>query len=99
MVGHKFRLMRSVSRERWWGAAIGLLVPLGFAGTTAATGTAFKENCANCHARPASLARSVQGTTEQERRKALDRFLSSHYAGDPKLRTEIIDYLIELWEQ
>jgi mono/diheme cytochrome c family protein len=75
---------------------MGLLVPLGFVGTTAATETAFKENCAKCHARAASVARSVQGNTEQERRKALDQLLRSHHAEDPTLRAEVVDYLIGL---
>jgi hypothetical protein len=38
----------------------------------------------------------LNGTTEQERRKALDEILSTHHAEDPKLRAEIIDYLIGL---
>jgi hypothetical protein len=72
---------------------------LNFVGTTAAAETAFKENCAKCHARPVFVARSVQGNTEQERRKALDQLLRSHHAEDPKLRAEIVDYLIGLSPQ
>jgi hypothetical protein len=73
---------------------MGLLMSVGLVGTTAAT--EFKENCVKCHARSASVARSVQGNSEQERRKALNQLLGSHHAEDPKLRAEIIDYLIWL---
>lgn len=88
--------MGARSRQQWLAAAMGLLISLGFVGAIAAAETAFKENCAKCHARPASVARSVQGNTEQERREALGQLLRSHHAEDPKLREEIVDYLIGL---
>jgi hypothetical protein len=88
--------MGARSRQQWLAAAMGLLMSLGFVGTTAAAEIAFKENCAKCHARPTSVARSVQGNSEQERRKALDLLLRSHHAENPKLRAEIVDYLVGL---
>lgn len=86
--------MGTRSRRQWSAAAVGLLLPVGFIGTSVATESAFKEACAKCHARPASVARSVQGNTDAERRQALDQLLRSHHAEDPKLRAEIVDYLI-----
>jgi hypothetical protein len=47
-------------------------------------------------AESATLARSVKGNTVQDRRKILDKFLSSHHAKDITLRAEIVDYLIGL---
>jgi hypothetical protein len=78
---------------------MGLLALLGFVGTTAAAETAFTEHCGKCHARATSVARSVGGKTEQDRRETLDKFLSSRHAEDPTLRAEIVDYLIGLLPQ
>jgi hypothetical protein len=75
---------------------MGLLMSLGFVGTAALAETAFTEHCGKCHARAASVARSVKGNTEQERRETLDKFLSSHHAEDPALRAEVVEYLIGL---
>jgi len=43
--------------------------------------------------------RGLKGNVELERRKVLDKFLSTHHAEDPKLRVEIIDYLMRLSAQ
>ena len=64
----------------------------GFA-TASASEPAFKEHCSKCHTRPSSVARSFDGNEEQ-RKKAFDRFLSTHYAEDPQVRAKIIDYLL-----
>ena len=78
---------------------VGLLALFGFVGTPAAAETAFTEHCGKCHARAASVARGVEGNTEQDRRETLDKFLSSHHAEDPGLRAEIVEYLIGLLPQ
>jgi hypothetical protein len=65
---------------------------LGFVCTAAAAETAFMEYCGKCHAR----AKCLKGNTVQDRRKILDKFLSSHHAKDITLRAEIVDYLIGL---
>ena len=70
---------------------------LGFVCTAAAAETAFTEYCGKCHARAASVARSVKGNTVQDRRETLDKFLSNHHAEDPALRAEIVEYLIGLF--
>lgn len=75
---------------------MGLLMSLNFVGTTAVAETVFTEHCGKCHARAASVARSVKGNGEQDRRETLDKFLSSHHAEDLALRAEIVDYLIGL---
>ncbi|MGE3528302.1 MAG: hypothetical protein AB7G54_02610 [Methyloceanibacter sp.] len=72
------------------------MLSFGFAGASAAGETAFEENCAKCHPRPAFVARNVPGNSEQERRHVLDQILSTHHAEAPALRAEIIDYLIGL---
>lgn len=64
----------------------------GFA-TASVAEPAFKEHCSKCHARASSVARSFDGSEEQ-RKKAFDRFLSTHYAEDPQVRAEIIAYLL-----
>ena len=69
-----------------------MIVASGFA-TASASERAFKGNCSKCHTRPSSVARSFDGNEEQ-RRKAFDRFLSTHYAEDPQVRAKIIDYLL-----
>jgi len=91
--------MRRRSRKGWWAVRIALLVPIGAARAAAAECT-FNEHCGKCHARPTSVLRGLKGNAEQERRKVLDKFLSTHHAeGDPKLRAEIIDYLMRLSAQ
>jgi hypothetical protein len=85
--------MRRRSRKGCWAVRIALLVAIG-AATAAAAERTFNEHCGKCHARPTFVLRGLKGNTEQERRKVLDKFLSTHHAEDPKLRAEIIDYLI-----
>ncbi len=69
-----------------------MIAASGFA-TASVAEPAFKEHCSKCHARASSVARSFDGNEEQ-RKKAFDRFLSTHYAEDPQLRAEIIAYLL-----
>ena len=88
--------MKTHSRKRWLAVTVGLLVLVGFVGTPAAARTAFTEHCGKCHARAASVARGVEGNTEQDRRETLDKFLSRHHAESPALRAEIVEYLIGL---
>jgi hypothetical protein len=85
-------------RRGWWPVRIGLLVAISSA-TAAGAESTFNEHCGKCHARPTSVLRGLQGNAEQERRKLLDVFLSTHHAEDAKLRAEIIDYLIKLPSQ
>ena len=61
--------------------------------------SAFKQHCGACHSRAASVARSLEGGSVDERRTKLEEFLRSHHAGDPKLRAVIIEYLVRLSEQ
>ena len=61
--------------------------------TTSVAEPAFKEHCSKCHARPSDVAGSFDGNEEQ-RKKAFDRFLSTHYAEDPQVRAKIIAYLL-----
>ena len=85
--------MRRGPRKGWWAVRIGLLVAIG-AATAAGAESTFNEHCGKCHARPASIMRGLKGNVELEQREVLDKFLSTHHAEDPKLRAEIIDYLI-----
>jgi hypothetical protein len=89
--------MRRGPRKCWWAVSIGLLAATGAA--TAAAESTFNEHCGKCHARPVSVLRGLRGSAEQERRRLLDEFLSTHHAEGPKLRAEIIDYLISLSSQ
>jgi hypothetical protein len=63
---------------------------------TAAAEEAFQKHCTRCHPRAASVAWSLSGQTDKERKEVLDRFLASHYAEDVKLRAAIVDYLVGL---
>ena len=90
--------MRRGPRKGWWAVRIGLLVAIG-AATAAGAESTFNEHCGKCHARPTFVLRGLKGNAEQERRKVLDKFLSTHHADDLKLRAEIIDYLIRLSAQ
>jgi hypothetical protein len=67
--------------------------------STAVAEEAFQKHCARCHPRAVSVARSVSGQTDRERKETLDRFLASHHAEDPKLRAAIVDYLVGLSAQ
>ena len=92
----KVEPMKTPPRQQWPAVTMRLWLLLGFVCTAAAAETAFMEYCGKCHARAASVARSVKGNTVQDRRKILDKFLSSHHAKDITLRAEIVDYLIGL---
>ena len=60
---------------------------------------AFKQYCAKCHPRPASVVRGLRGKTAEERSILLDKFLATHHAEDAKLRADIINFLIGLSPQ
>jgi hypothetical protein len=57
------------------------------------------EHFTKCHQRAASVARKLKGDTLEELTAALDKFLSTYHAEDPKVRAAVIDYLIELAAQ
>lgn len=57
---------------------------------------AFKEHCGQCHARAASLARNLKGSTAEDRAAMLAKFLEAHHTQDAKARTVIVDYLVGL---
>lgn len=59
----------------------------------------FKQYCAKCHPRAASVARGLGGKTAEERSILLDKFLATHHAEDEKLRADIINFLIGLSSQ
>ena len=75
-----------------------LLLPMLTAFATADE-ISFKQYCAKCHPRPASVARGLRGKTAEERSILLDKFLATHHAEDAKLRAGIINFLIGLSEQ
>jgi hypothetical protein len=85
-------MLKRIRRYVWTVMIALMIVASGFA-TASASERAFKGNCSKCHARPISVARSFDGNEEQ-RKKAFDRFLSTHYAEDPQVRAKIIDYLL-----
>jgi hypothetical protein len=60
---------------------------------------AFKQYCAKCHPRPASVVRGLGGKTTEERSILLDKFLATHHAEDARLRADIINFLIGLSDQ
>lgn len=60
---------------------------------------AFKEQCGECRARAASLARTLKGSTVQERTNMLAKFLETHHTKEAKARTVVIDYLVGLSAQ
>lgn len=70
-----------------------------WSGKAVADEQAFKEHCGQCHARAASLARSLKGSTAEERTATLVRFLERHHTKDTKARTVVIDYLVGLSAQ
>ncbi len=76
-----------------WTAMTALMIAASGLATASASESAFNEHCSKCHARPSSVARSFDGNQEQ-RKKAFDRFLSTHYGEDPQVRAKIIDYLL-----
>jgi len=49
--------------------------------------SSFREHCAKCHPRAPWVARD---------QAALDQFLSTHHAANPKVRGAIIEYLMGL---
>jgi len=57
---------------------------------------AFKEHCAKCHPRTASIVRGLREEALGERSAHLNKFLSAHHAEDPKLRSRIVDFLVGL---
>lgn len=85
-------MLKRIPRYAWTAMAALMIAASGCA-TASGAKPAFKKHCSKCHARPSSIARSFDGSEEQ-RKKAFDRFLSTHYAEDPQLRAEIVAYLL-----
>ena len=85
-------MLTHIPRHAWIAMTALMIAASGFA-TASVAEPAFKEHCSKCHARASSVARSFDGSEEQ-RKKAFDRFLSTHYAEDPQVRAKIIDYLL-----
>lgn len=56
----------------------------------------FAGNCAKCHARATTLARSLNGATPAEKSEALDKFLAGHHATDAEVRAKLVAYLVGL---
>ena len=75
-----------------------LLLPM-LTGFATADEISFKQYCAKCHPRPASVVRGLGGKTAEERSILLDKFLATHHAEDAKLRADIINFLIGLSSQ
>jgi mono/diheme cytochrome c family protein len=65
-------------------------------GPALADAALYGEHCAKCHARAATLARSLKGGTIAEKSAALDKLLSGHHAPDPEVRSRIVAYLLGL---
>ena len=83
----------------FWTAASALLLAAIWSSAPLADQRVFKAHCGKCHQRAVSVARDLKGDTLEERTDALDKFLSTHHAEDPKLRAVVIDYLIGLSAQ
>lgn len=62
----------------------------------AADAAAFETYCARCHERASTLARRLEGTTDDERARALTQFLMTHHVEDADARAAIVDYLVGL---
>jgi hypothetical protein len=88
--------MKEGLREYLCTVTMGLLISVSNFATATGAESTFKECCGKCHVRPASVVRGLKGNTEEQRRNALDQFLSTHHAEDPEVRAEIIGYLLEL---
>jgi len=86
-------------RQVFWTAAPALLFAAVWSSAAVGDTRVFTEHCAKCHQRAASVARELKGDTLEERTAALDKFLSTHHAEDPKVRAAVIDYLIGLSTQ
>jgi hypothetical protein len=56
----------------------------------------YKERCVKCHARAATLARSLKGATPAEKTAWLEGFLATHHVDDAAERARLVDYLIGL---
>jgi hypothetical protein len=92
--GKRRKMLKRIQPYVWTTITTLLIVASGYA-TASGTEPAFEEHCGKCHARPSTVARSFGGS-EQQRKKAFDKFLSAHYAEDPQLRAEIVAYLLDL---
>jgi hypothetical protein len=87
-------MLTHMPRYAWTAMTASIIAASGLA-TASASEPDFKEHCSKCHARASSVARSFDGNEEQ-RKKAFDRFLSTHYAEDPQVRAKIIAYLLAM---
>lgn len=73
-----------------------LVASLGVRTSVATDAAALNTNCAKCHPRVSTLARSLKGDTRDERADALAVFLASHHCEDPQVREEIVGYVVDL---
>ncbi len=77
-------------------AAVVCLGLLSFGSGALADAQTYKERCVKCHARAATLARSLKGTTPGEKAAWLVGFLATHHVDDEVERAKLVDYLIGL---
>lgn len=56
----------------------------------------FAEHCAKCHARATSVARSLKGSSADEKSALLDKLLPAHHAPDAEVRKKIVAYLVSI---
>ena len=88
--------MQEGLREYLWTVTMALLIAVSNFATATGAESTFKEYFGKCYARPASVVRGLSGNTEEQRRNALDTFLSTYHSEDPQLREEIVGYLLDL---
>ncbi len=62
----------------------------------AATQEAYEKNCAKCHASATRLARKLEGPTKGEKAAKLSQFLETHQKLDPEVRSQLVEYLVNL---
>lgn len=82
-------------------ASLGLIVALLVGATPLTTvvwadAALFADTCVKCHARAATLARSLKGASAAEKSEALDKFLAQHHAADAAARARLVAYLVGL---
>jgi mono/diheme cytochrome c family protein len=62
----------------------------------AATQEAYEKHCAKCHASASRLARKLEGATAEEKASKLSQFLETHQKLDPEVRSQLVEYLVNL---
>jgi len=86
----------------WRGIGVGMgLVSTLLLGPSAAHADAetYRELCSKCHARAATIARSIKGSSSAEKSEWLAAFLTSHHVDDPGQRAKLVSYLVGLTEK